>query len=52
MQKSLLKSKGQVPVINKILVGNTILEQVNKFTYLGHKFSCEGKEMDRASKTV
>jgi hypothetical protein len=29
--------KGQVPIRSKILRDNTILEEINAFTYLGYK---------------
>jgi hypothetical protein len=32
--------KGQIPIMNKTVVDN-ISEQVNTFTYLGCKISCE-----------
>jgi hypothetical protein len=43
-KKSPLKSKvmafkGQVPIRSKIVTDNTILEQVNTFTYLGRTIS-------------
>ena len=37
--------KGRDPVRNKIVIDNTIIEQVNLFNYLGNMTSYE-KEMD------
>jgi len=41
--------KGRDPVRIKIVVGNTIIEQVNLFSYLGNMISYEG-ELDIDSK--
>jgi len=41
-----LAFKGQVPTRSKIIIHNTTFEQVNTFTYLGHKISYEeGKDI-------
>jgi hypothetical protein len=36
--------KGQVPVRSTIVIDNTILEQMNTFTYLGCKISYEKRK--------
>jgi hypothetical protein len=33
--------KGQVPIRSKVIIGNTVLEQVNMFTCLECKISCK-----------
>jgi hypothetical protein len=39
LKSEVMEFKGQVPIRSKILIDNTILEQVCMFTYLGCKIS-------------
>jgi hypothetical protein len=40
LKSKVMAFKGQVPIRSKLAVDNIVLEQVNKFIYLGCKISC------------
>jgi hypothetical protein len=46
LKSKVMSFKGQVPIISKVVMFNTILEQMNTFSYLGCNVSCEEGKID------